>query len=194
MYCRNWFFEAIFTNAKFQCTQCAWSAPLCQFWCFHLGFVLFFPSWEGEGPKQHKRRSCQDIWWDRPEKKTSKTWAPPKVREQMNLLEWKGHSWSNSWNSKVFSEQLSELHSRPNYETVAEYCFESTVSEKRTHWVLRQTRWVRRKTRWVRFSTQIIGWEELTKFAPRNSVSPEKLTELGVWNRTPRNRIRPVSD
>ena len=75
-----------------------------------------------------------------------------------------------------------------------EYCFESTVSGERTHWVLRQTRWVLRKTRWVRFNTQIIGWEELTEFAPRNSVSPEKLTEFGVWNRTPRNRIRPVSE
>ena len=62
------------------------------------------------------------------------------------------------------------------------------------HWVLRQTRWVLRKTRWVRFGTQIIGWEELTEFAPRNSVSPEKLTEFGVWSRTPRNRIRPVSE
>ena len=62
------------------------------------------------------------------------------------------------------------------------------------HWVLRQTRWVLRKTRWVRFGTQIIGWKELTEFSPRNSVSSEKLTEFGVWNRTPRNRIRPVSE
>ena len=46
------------------------------------------------------------------------------------------------------------------------------------HWVLRQTRWVLRKTRWVLVYTQIIGWEELTEFAPRNSVSPEKLTEF----------------
>ena len=28
----------------------------------------------------------------------------------------------------------------------------------------------------------------------RNSVSPTKLTELGVWNCAPRNRFRPVSD
>ena len=76
----------------------------------------------------------------------------------------------------------------------AEYCFESTVSEARTHWVLRQTRWVLRETRWVRFGTQIIGWRELTEFAPRNSVRPKKLTEFGVWHRTPRNRIWPVSD
>ena len=73
----------------------------------------------------------------------------------------------------------------------AEYCFESTVSEERTHWVLRQTRWVLPKTRWVRFCTQIIGWEELTEFRGTNSVSRKKLTELGVWNRTPRNHIRP---
>ena len=76
----------------------------------------------------------------------------------------------------------------------AEYCFKSTVSEERTHWVPRQTRWVLRKTRWVRFGTQIIGWKELTEFSPRNSVRPKKLAEFGVWNRTPRNRIRPVSE
>ena len=62
------------------------------------------------------------------------------------------------------------------------------------HWVSGQTWWVLRKTRWVRFGTQIIGWEELTELAPRNSVSPKKLTEFGVWNRALRNRIRPVSD
>ena len=70
------------------------------------------------------------------------------------------------------------------------------------HWVLGQTQWVLRQTRWVRFCTQCHrkGWEELTvcELAPRNpgrnSVSPKKLTEFGVWNRTPRNRIRPVSE
>ena len=62
------------------------------------------------------------------------------------------------------------------------------------HWILRQTRWVLRQIRWVCVYTQIIGWEELTEFAPRNSVSPQKLTEFGVWSRTPRNRIRPVSE
>ena len=80
------------------------------------------------------------------------------------------------------------------YRERAEYCFESTVSEERTHWVLRQTRWVLPKTRWVRFCTQIIGWKELTEFRGANSVSRKKLTEFRVWNRTPRNRIRPVSD
>ena len=80
------------------------------------------------------------------------------------------------------------------YRERAEYCSESTVSEERTHWVRRQTRWVLRKTRWVRFGTQIIGWKELTEFSPRNSVRPKKLTEFGVWNRTLRNRIRPVSE
>ena len=103
----------------------------------------------------------------------------------------------------VFESHTSELKFWKSfrnpcpYRKRAEYCFESTVSEKELtepHWVLRQARWVLRKTRWVRFGTQIIGWEELTEFAPRNSVSPEKLTELGVWKRTLRNRIRPVSD
>ena len=46
-----------------------------------------------------------------------------------------------------------------------------------------------KKTRWVRFVTQIIGWEELTEFSPRNSVRAKKLTEFGVWN-----RARPVSE
>ena len=80
------------------------------------------------------------------------------------------------------------------YRERAGYCFDSTVSEQRTHWVLRQTRWVLRETRWVRVYTQTIGWKELTELAPQNSVSPEKLTEFGVWNRTLRNRIRPVPD
>ena len=62
------------------------------------------------------------------------------------------------------------------------------------HWVLGQTWWVLQKTRWDRFVTQIIGWEELTEFSPRNSVRAIKLTEFGVWNRTLRNRIRPVSE
>ena len=62
------------------------------------------------------------------------------------------------------------------------------------HWVLGQTRWVLRKTHWVRVCTQIIDWEELTEFAPRNSVRAKKLTEFGVWNRALRNRIWPVSD
>ena len=62
------------------------------------------------------------------------------------------------------------------------------------HWVLGQTQWVLRRTRWVRVYTQIIGCKELTEFAFRNSVSPDKLTEFGVWSRAPRNRIRPVSE
>ena len=74
-----------------------------------------------------------------------------------------------------------------------EYCFESTVSEERAHWVLRQTRWVLRKTRWVCIWTQK-NWEELTELSPRNSARAKKLTELGVWNRTLRNNIRPVYD
>ena len=102
-----------------------------------------------------------------------------------------GNFWANFWPEKLTSRDGCSCRSIGKR---AEYCFKSTVSEKRTHWVLRQTRWVLRQTRWVRVHTQIIGWEELTEFAPRNSVSPEKLTEFGVWNRTPRNRIRPVSE
>ena len=75
-----------------------------------------------------------------------------------------------------------------------EYCFESTVSEEGTHWVLRQTRWVLRETRWVRFGPPIIGRKELTEFSPRTSVRAKKLTEFGVWTCAPRNRIRPVSE
>ena len=60
---------------------------------------------------------------------------------------------------------------------MAEYCFERVLFRRREltepHWVLRQTRWVLRQTRWVRVCTQRIGWEELSEFAPRNSVSPE---------------------
>ena len=93
-----------------------------------------------------------------------------------------------------FGEVSALQYCTGNFFGRAEYCFESTVSEKRTHWVLRQTRWVLRKTRWVRFGTQIIGREELTEFAPRNSMNPKKLTKFCVWNRTLRNRIRPVSD
>ena len=73
-------------------------------------------------------------------------------------------------------------------------CFESRVSEEKTYWVLRRTRWVLWKTRWVRSDTQIIGWEELTELSPWSSVRGKKLTELGVWNRTLRNRTRPVSN
>ena len=60
----------------------------------------------------------------------------------------------------------------------AEYCFESTVSEKRTHWASLSfgvnSVSSANKNRSVRFGTQIIGWEELTEFALRNSVSPQK--------------------
>ena len=45
-----------------------------------------------------------------------------------------------------------------------------------------------------RFGTQIVGWEELTEFSPQNLVRAKQLTELGVWNRALRNRIRPVSE
>ena len=76
----------------------------------------------------------------------------------------------------------------------AEYCFESTFSEERTHWARRKTRWVLQKTRWLAFGTRTMGWAELTELSPRKSVRAKKLTELGVWNLTLRSRIRPVSD
>ena len=56
-------------------------------------------------------------------------------------------------------------------------CVESTGSEERAHWVLRETRW-------VRLGTKIIGWEELTELSPRNSVRTKKLTELSVLSET----------
>ena len=78
------------------------------------------------------------------------------------------------------------------------YCFESSVRRERTepHWALRQTRWVLPKTRWVRFGIQIMTNNRLR--VAHWALSPElgegqKLTELGVWNRTLRNRMWPVS-
>ena len=56
-----------------------------------------------------------------------------------------------------------------------------------THWALSSKlgEFRAKKTRWVRFGTQIICWVELTELASQNSVSPEELTEFGVWNRAP---------
>ena len=68
----------------------------------------------------------------------------------------------------------------------------STVS--RVLFGKRETRCVLQRTRWVHFGAQIIGWEELTEFPARNSVKATKLTELRIWNRTLRNRSRPVSE
>ena len=90
--------------------------------------------------------------------------VPPKFFMQIFL-----GCFFRSWLSRMFLMSLDSWECK-NGER-AEYCFESTVSEERTHWVLRQTRWVLRETRWVRVYTQIIGWKELTEFAPRNSVS-----------------------
>ena len=54
---------------------------------------------------------------------------------------------------------------------------------------------VLRETRWVRSGAQTIGREEITEFSPWNPVrATKKLTEFGVWNRTLRNRIRPISE
>ena len=55
----------------------------------------------------------------------------------------------------------------------SEYCFESTVSEERSHWVLQLTQRILRRTRWVRFGTQITGWKELTEFSPGARWGPE---------------------
>ena len=70
-----------------------------------------------------------------------------------------------------------------------EYCLK--LSEERTYWVLRKTQWVLQRTRWVRFCTEIRGCVELTELSARNSARAKKLTELGVWNRTLRDNIRP---
>ena len=59
--------------------------------------------------------------------------------------------------------------------------FESTVSEKRSHWASLSfgvnSVSSLQKARWVRFGTQIKifkGWEELTELAPRSSVRAKK--------------------
>ena len=67
-----------------------------------------------------------------------------------------------------------------------EYCFggeNSLSSAAKLVWVLRETRWVR-----------VYHTHNRLKGTHPNSASPKKLTELGVWNRTPRNRIRAVSE
>ena len=59
----------------------------------------------------------------------------------------------------------------------ADYCFESTVSEERTHWVLWRTWWTLRKILWDCFGTQVIGWGELTELSSRSSVSLSSVLE-----------------
>ena len=60
-----------------------------------------------------------------------------------------------------------------------DYCFESTVLKKRTHWAS------------LSFTANSVS-------SAKNSVGtlwgPKNLAELGVWNRTLWNRIRPVSE
>ena len=70
---------------------------------------------------------------------------------------------------------------RRTFRKWAEYCFDSAVSEERTHWVLRQTQWVLQRTRWVRFGTQKEGWEELTAFSARRPVSERR--DSTVWKK-----------
>ena len=53
-----------------------------------------------------------------------------------------------------------------------EYCFGEENSLSLTEF-LGQTRWVLRRARWVRVYTQIIGWKELTEFAPGTQWAPK---------------------
>ena len=143
---------------------------------------------------------CRDRWW------WQSCTSPPSWGQPLHSKEEGGDMASGvyfeAWTYKTHSGTLEPWQSdSPKLGPVrkrAEYCFESTVSEKTTHWASlsfgANSVSSAKKTRWARFGTRIIGWKELTEFAPRNSVSPEKLTELSVWNRAPRNRIRPVSD
>ena len=103
--------------------------------------------------------------------------------QQISLVSWH----TSPWAEIDHAQNLACLGNGRN--TVSRVLFRRRELTE-PHWVLGQTRWVLRKTRWVRFGTQIVGWVELTELAPRNSVSPEKLTDFGVWNRAPRNRIR----
>ena len=90
-----------------------------------------------------------------------------------------GHKCLDPQKSEVWAYRyVVAIAARMLYRKRAELCFESILSEERPHWVLwgtrralRKKRWVlRKRTRWVRFGTQIIGWEELAEFSPRNSV------------------------
>ena len=48
---------------------------------------------------------------------------------------------------------------------ITDYCFESAVSEERTHWVLWQRHWVlRKKSASSLWHTTTIGWDELTEW------------------------------
>ena len=120
--------------------------------------------------------------WARGSERIVSAW--PRLQNQILVLKkFRNGVWNRWWNAQKPFPQRNLGNGR---NTVSRVLFRRReITEP--HWVLGQTRW-------VRFGTQIIGWEELTEFSPRNSVSPKKLTEFGVWNRTPRNRIRPVSE
>ena len=68
--------------------------------------------------------------------------------------------------------QLKPRGPRPGCERAAEYCFESTVSEERAHWVLHQTWWFLRNTRRACVGTQRIGRKDLSEVSFRNSWGP----------------------
>ena len=117
-----------------------------------------------------------------------------KLDSGVNLLRWANQGWlAVPKTLEITGKWTAPLNLGNGRSTVSRVLFRRRELTE-PHWVLGQTRWVLRKTRWVRLCTQIIGWEELTDFSPRNSVRAKKLTEFGVWNRTLRNRIRPVSE
>ena len=79
------------------------------------------------------------------------------------------------------------------------YCFESTVSEKRTHWASLSftTKSVSSATNSVsslwHINNRLRGTHWVLSSLPGTQWG-KTLTEFGVWNRTLRNRIRPVSE
>ena len=84
-----------------------------------------------------------------------------------------------------------------HYRKRAEYCFESTVSEKRTHWASLSS--AANSVSSARNSVSSL-WHTNNRLRGTHWVRSPELSEprkthwFGVWNRTPRNRIRPVSD
>ena len=105
--------------------------------------------------------------------------------------EWTSFQKCQSWEEKTGPQKTGPGHSL--YRERAEYCFESTVSEERTHWVLRQGEFCEKLGEFAlaHKKNRLRG----THWARSPELGePKTLTELGVWNRTPRNCIRPVSD
>ena len=92
--------------------------------------VQNFPCWQlgpkGAPPKHNKNRCFSKLFFEKTYASRNghfwtKKYQNPEIRNlgttpilKKTLSEWKGHSRSNSRNSGVFSEQLSEWYSRPN--------------------------------------------------------------------------------